>query len=105
MYESPLHGAGGGADADAEDCALAAADADAEDSALADAADASLSLRPFRVQRSFARHVCSCVARCAGRGALPISLHFSLAHPLFRGSVESRVVVSPRAGLLVFALR
>jgi len=99
VYESPLHGAGQDAEADA------AADADATDGALADAADASLSLRPFRVQRSFARHVCSCVARCARRGALPISLHFSLAHPLFRGGVESGAVVSPRAGLFDFALR
>ena len=84
VYESPLHSTLG--------------------DTLSDAACASLSLRAFRVQRSFARHVCGRVASCAGRGLLPISLQFSLSHPLFQCGIESAAVLSPRAGQCDFAL-
>jgi len=70
-----------------------------------DAAGATDSLRLFRVQRSFARHISSRVASCVSRGMLPISLKFSLAHPLFQCRIESVALVSPTAERCDFALR
>jgi hypothetical protein len=66
---------------------------------------ASESLVPFRVQRSFARHLGSRVASCADQGALPISLRFSLTNPLFRRRLESAAVVSAAAEECDFELR
>jgi len=49
----------------------------------------SHSMRCFRVQQSFTRHMCSKVATCAVRLTRPLSLKFSITHPLFRCGVES----------------
>ena len=63
------------------------------------------SLLPFRVQRSFARHIGTRVASCAQQGLLPISLQFSLTHPLFQSRFESAAVVAPTSEQCDFQLR
>jgi len=73
--------------------------------ALEDACGASESLVPFRVQRSFARHIGTRVASCAAQDGPPISLHFLLTHPLFQSRLEGVAVVSPTAEQCDFQLR
>ena len=73
--------------------------------ALPDAQGAPESLLPFRVQRSFTRHIGTRVASCAQQGMLPISLQFSLTHPLFQSRLESAAVVSPTSEQCDFELR
>jgi len=89
VYESPVH----------------CMHEEAATSALGDARGASDSFQPFRVQRSFARHIGSRVASCVERDQLPISLQFSLTHPLFQTRLETVAVVSPTAEHCDFQLR
>ena len=89
VYESPVH------------CMLR----DEVVLALEGAPGASESLIPFRVQRSFARHIGSRVASCAEQGPLPITLRFSLTNPLFQSRLESAAVVSAAAEQCDFELR
>jgi len=89
VYESPVH----------------CMHEEAATSALGDARVASDSFMPFRVQRSFARHISSRVASCVEQDQLPISLQFSLTHPLFRTRLETVAVVLPTAEHCDFQLR
>jgi len=54
--------------------------------------DTSHSMRCFRVQQSFTRHMCSKIASRACCSAHPVFVKFSLIHPLFRCGVESLCV-------------